>query len=422
MEKGQISSEKVGFFIINPSQEYLSGGPTKVEFLGHRDTNPVAAPCVLNYWRSSHYGGAEVNVAPGEQWTKVVGPFLLYVNSGETPQAIYDDAKARATVEATKWSYDWVEGVDYPKAKDRTVVKGKLTLNDVAPQAAFTNLRVGVTAPAYVSPRPPRPEGAPEYPEVITDWQRDAKNYQIWAVGNADGTFEIPKVRAGKYTLHAFADGVLGEYIQEQVVVEAGKPLDLGNITWTPLRKGKQLWDIGIPNRTATEFFKAEAFKDPQISLQYATLFPNDITYTIGKSDFSKDWFFIHVPHNTDPEAKPTPFGGVRALGKATPYNVVFDLPSAPAGKAFLRLAICGSGAKTIDVAVNGKPAAQFDQLLDDHNVIALHGIQGLWYESDVEFDAALMKAGENTLTLTVPEGQVNNGMIYDYIRLELAE
>ena len=38
--------------------EYLSGGPTKVEFLCHRDTNPVAAPCVLNYWRSSHYGGA----------------------------------------------------------------------------------------------------------------------------------------------------------------------------------------------------------------------------------------------------------------------------------------------------------------------------------------------------------------------------
>lgn len=59
------TTRNVGLFFINASMEYMSGGPTKVEFLGHRDTNPVAAPCVLNYWRSSHYGGAEVNVAEG---------------------------------------------------------------------------------------------------------------------------------------------------------------------------------------------------------------------------------------------------------------------------------------------------------------------------------------------------------------------
>jgi len=38
-------------------------------------TNRIAAPCVLNYWRSSHYGGAEVSVAAGEKWSKVIGPF-----------------------------------------------------------------------------------------------------------------------------------------------------------------------------------------------------------------------------------------------------------------------------------------------------------------------------------------------------------
>jgi len=48
------TTKNIGFWLINPSQEYMSGGPTKVEFLGHRDTTPVAAPCVLNYWRSSH--------------------------------------------------------------------------------------------------------------------------------------------------------------------------------------------------------------------------------------------------------------------------------------------------------------------------------------------------------------------------------
>jgi rhamnogalacturonan endolyase len=74
--------------------EYLSGGPTKVEFQGHRDTNQVAAPCVLNYWRSSHYGGANVDVAQGEHWTKVIGPFFIYCNSGGDPQALGGCARA----------------------------------------------------------------------------------------------------------------------------------------------------------------------------------------------------------------------------------------------------------------------------------------------------------------------------------------
>jgi rhamnogalacturonan endolyase len=408
------TTKNVGMFFINPSMEYMGGGPTKVEFLGHRDTNREAAPCVLNYWRSSHYGGAEANIAAGEVWNKIIGPVYIYANSGEGHQAIYDDAKARAKVEIAKWPYEWVNGVDYPKAKERATIKGQFALNGES-VTEFKNLTVGLTAGEYVSPRP---EGAPQ---TITNWQRDAKFYQFWTKGNADGTFEIAKVRPGKYTLYAFTDGVLGEYQQAGIVVEAGKPLDLGKITWTPVRKGKQLWDVGIPNRNASEFFKAGERRDPEISLKYATLFPNDVTYTIGKSDFSKDWFFQHVPHNTNPEAKAEPFYGVRALGKATPYNIVFDLPSAPAGKAILRFAICGTGTRAVNVAVNGKPAGQLERLPGD-GVITRHGSQGIWYERELEFDASLMQAGANNLTITVPEGPVNNGMMYDYIRLELAE
>ena len=59
------TTKNIGFWLINPSAEYMSGGPTKVEFLCHRDTTPVAAPCVLNYWRSSHYGGAVVEALDG---------------------------------------------------------------------------------------------------------------------------------------------------------------------------------------------------------------------------------------------------------------------------------------------------------------------------------------------------------------------
>ena len=54
--------------------------------------------------------------------------------------------------------------------------------------------------------------------------------------------------------------------------------------------------------------------------------------------------------------------------------------------------------------------------------VITRHQTQGLWYERQFEFGASMLKAGENTLTLTVPAGPINNGVIYDYLRLELDE
>jgi len=432
------TTKNVGLFFINPTMEYMSGGPTKVEFMGHRDTNPVGAPCVLNYWRSSHYGGAEVNVAEGEHWTKVVGPFLIYVNSGKSPQDIYADARARVAGESAKWPFEWVSGVDYPLAAQRATVKGKLVLNDPYVTKFSGKLTVGLTAPAYDSPRPSAPAagaapvagaarpaaasaGVAAFVMPKVDWQKDAKFYQFWASGKSDGSFSIEKVRPGRYTLHAFADGVPGEFVAEGIVVEAGKPLNLGSLTWKPVRYGKLLWEVGIPNRLASEFFLHEDHNEVDISLRYAKLFPNDVNFVIGKSDSRKDWFFQHVPHSVDTAAAPPSFFGPAPQGRATPYTITFQLTSAPKGTATLRVAICGTGPRSVDVAVNGAPAGQLANLMGD-GTISRHGSHGIWYEKLVTFDASMMKAGENTLTLTVPAGAVTNGMLYDYLSLELAE
>ena len=50
------------------------------------------------------------------------------------------------------------------------------------------------------------------------------------------------------------------------------------------------------------------------------------------------------------------------------------------------------------------------------------HGRQGLWYERELAFDAALLKPGANVLKIIVPAGPINNGILYDYVRLELNE
>ena len=49
-------------------------------------------------------------------------------------------------------------------------------------------------------------------------------------------------------------------------------------------------------------------------------------------------------------------------------------------------------------------------------------GIRGYWFERDVPFDGSLLKAGTNTLKLTVSGNSWVDGVLYDYLRLELED
>jgi rhamnogalacturonan endolyase len=295
-------------------------------------------------------------------------------------------------------------------------------------------------------------------PADIT-WMTDAKHYEFWVYGQDNGQFTIPQVRPGKYTLHAIADGVLGEFAKADITVVAGQSLDLGRLQWTPVRRGKQVWEIGIPNRNGTEFAKGDDYFHDGMGLVYAQLFPNDVNYVIGQSDYRKDWYFQHVPHAANPEAAiaaaaarraaprgsapitaapgaagaapggppaPAPRGGrgaggpPAAGGRASPWSISFDLPNAPRGRATLRVAIAGGSASGITVTVNDQPAGIIH--ISGDSTVGRNGIQGLWYEREIPFPASLLKPGTNVLKLIVPAGGLTNGVIYDYLRLELDE
>jgi rhamnogalacturonan endolyase len=399
------TTKQIGLWFINPTIEYLSGGATKLELSAHRDAtfgndpNAPAPPCLLNYWRGSHYGGSSCVVAQGEHWTKVIGPFLIYCNAGATPEAVYHDALVRSASETKAWPFDWVNGVDYPHAGQRATITGQIVLNDPAePHANMSHLLVGLAAPDY--PVPGR-RG-----ESTVDWQLDAKHYEFWARGDERGRFNIPAVRPGKYTLHAIATGVLGEYAKTDVQIDAGKSIDLGKLEWKPVRFGRQLWDIGVPDRTAGEFLHGDHYWQWGLYLEYPKDFPSDVNFVIGKSDFHKDWNYCQCPRADRPEG--------------TTWSVTFDLPDAPQGKATLRLAFAATSARSITVTMNDQPAGQVGSLIDTA-AIRRDADRGYWYERDVVFDASLMKKGTNVLKLTIPPGNAMNGIEYDYVRLELA-
>jgi rhamnogalacturonan endolyase len=360
--------------------------------------------------------------------------------------ALWQDALAQAKKERASWPYDWVNGVDYPHKDQRGTVTGQLVLND--PQAAATklpHLTVGLAHPIY-------PGGnARAGNNGIVTWPHDGNYYQFWTDGAEDGKFTIADVRPGTYTLHAFADGVLGEYTNYNITVAAGKSVDLGKLEWKPVRYGKQVWEIGYPDRTGGKFYKGDGDNYWLWGwyVRYGDLFPNDITYTVGKSDYHKDWFFEQVPHALsdawkNPEAKDPlnqRFGWMKTAtgqedmwrtisqGRATTWTIKFNMDKAAQGQASLRVALAGSdgtaglsnpGAPgSLAVAVNGKAVGSIKTI--GTNAIRYNTDTGVWREYVQAFDAALLKPGENEIQLTVPAGELDSGVVYDYLRLELA-
>jgi rhamnogalacturonan endolyase len=481
------TKDHVGVWFINPTTEYLSGGSSKLELVCHFDADDNPTPIILDYWCAGHYaGGAGCNIPDGEVWNKVIGPIFVYVNSLSDPQtpsaadlatleatagnptvppawqnnanALFQDALAQAKVQKSLWPYDWVNGVDYPHKDQRGNVTGQLVLND--PQAATTklpHLTVGLAHPDFTSD-----VGGfvlrSGNGNLIT-WPHDGNYYQFWTDGSNDGNFTITNVRPGNYTLHAFADGVLGEFAQTNITVTAGQNLDLGKLTWTPVRYGTQLWDIGYPDRTGGKFFKGDG-ADYWLwgwELRYPLLFPNDITYTIGQSDYHKDWFFEQTPHSEstawlNPAAKDPAnqrFGWVKAesldqypqsnqtgpwavygQGRANTWTIKFNLDKSPQGYAALRVALAGAdGGHTLAMTVNGHDVGAIGDNSSTANapIVATNALRyntdtGVWQERTKTFDASLLHQGENTLTLTVPAGDLDTGVVYDYLRLELNE
>ncbi|MDI7775953.1 polysaccharide lyase family protein [Asticcacaulis sp. EMRT-3] len=497
------TKDHIGIWFINPTTEYLSGGPTRIDLDAHFDSDNDPDPIILDYWHSGHYLGASTPLKAGEAWRKVIGPIFVYVNALDHPapttaaelktlaetagnptvpaswtknaDALYANALAEAKTQNAEWPYGWVKAPGYTPADQRGTVTGHIVLDDpLAPAGTpktLPDLVVGLTQQDDDAATPPQPPAnmparyaaryAEQYKTLHTGpdaWRHDARFYQFFNDGKADGSFAITKVRPGTYTLHAWADGVLGEYSQANITVEPGKTLDLGKIDWQPVRHGRQLWQIGYPNQSASEFFKGDQAWLWGWNLRYALLFPHDLTYTIGKSTPAKDWFFEEVPHATDlsfvnPAAKDPAnqtFGWVKTEsldqypqtdhtgpwriygnGRATTWTVRFNLPQDEHGTAYLRVALAGEDGMDgqLPVAVNdqsigaiGDGSSPDNARMLQTNAIRYNTDRGLWQQRTLSFDAARLKKGWNTMSFTVPAGSLQSGVVWDYLRLELAD
>lgn len=406
---GWSSTKKnLGVYVVNPSIEYMNGGPVGLDYGGHIDVKAAlpADPTMLFIWHSPHYGGRAIEVGANERWKKIIGPFLIYCTKGTSPQVMWQNALSRLEKDKKAFPFNWAVAPGFEHSKERGSASGKIIIKDPQDIKATTaGAWVGLAHAPYEST-------TSKYGPVMVDWQTDGKNYQYWVHADALGKFTIPNVRPGKYTLYAFNNGVFGDYSKADVMITAGKPTNLGTMTWVPVRYGKQVWEIGTPNRSAEEFRHGDNYAQWGLYNLYQQEFPNGVDYVVGKSNWSKDWNYAQPPI---PDGK--------GAYTSSTWKTEFTIDKSPkGGTGILRLAICGARGGPVTIKLNGSSIGTTGPL-PESGVMHRDGIRSAaLFCKDISFNAALLKQGNNIIELTKEARAWTDGVLYDYLRLELNE
>ncbi|KAJ7958896.1 Rhamnogalacturonate lyase family protein [Quillaja saponaria] len=405
----------VGFWQITPSSEFRSAGPLKQGLTSH------VGPTTLAIFHSAHYSGEDLvlKFGPNEAWKKVYGPIFIYLNSlsnGDEPLGLWEDAKKQVKTEVGSWPYEFPASEDFPSLDKRGKVDGRLLVQDryVSDECIPANS-------AYVGLAPKGDVGS---------WQRECKGYQFWTRADVAGYFSVPAVRTGDYNLYAWVPGFVGDYRYDNVItIASGYEIEVGEIVYKPPRDGPTLWMIGIPDRSAAEFYvpdpnpnyinklyvdHPDRFRQYGLWERYTDLYPSeDLVYTVGNSDYHKDWFFAQVTRKKDD-----------GTYQGTTWKIKFKLDDVDMNGTYkLRIALASAHSSELQVRINDQEATSplfSSGVIGKDNTIARHGIHGLYWLFNIDVKGNLLAEGDNTVFLTqLGSTSPFQGIMYDYIRLE---
>ena len=353
-----------GIWMVEPFGDYHNGGPSRQGQTVHDDV-------LLRVVQDTHFGSSPVTVSQNEDWSKVYGPFLIYADRAATPNTLWDDVERQLATERGKWPYGFVTAPEYAKA--RGTVTGKVVLNGAAPKNAQVIL---------------------SDPDPKVAWTAQSKGYNYWAPVKPDGSFTVPQVVPGRYTLYVDGADQPDDLVQGGVTVTANRATDLGALTWAPETHGRTLWQLGTFDRQAGEFRNGRDARGYQMLARYPEQFPNDVDFTLGKSDPARDWNYAQWSW----------------YAKTPAWHLRFDSP-AQSGRATLTLGIASAqparGKLThVVVALNGREIGKIE-LPKTGTAGYRGGVQDSPYNVvRLTFDAALIAAGANDLTLQHADAQ----------------
>ena len=358
----------LGLFVIQASHEYLNGGPTK------QYQNVHSNPYLICMFSCGHFLSdvRKNDNRISDEWVKLNGPFLLYVNEKGSIEANWKDAKEQADQEIEQWPYAWMQHKEYPL--QRGTVSGVFRVNNKAAASAHIIL----AADGY-------------------DWQAQTRGYIYSTQTNEDGKFTLEHVRPGAYTLYAYGANQTGEY-KQPIEVDDDAVNIAGILNWNPPAPGKKLWQVGIADRT-TKGFK---FSDHKRDYGVFNEVPANITFTIGKSNEATDWYYAQTKQGT--------------------WTIAFDSKETLKGTALLTIAIAGAAKNPLlVVSVNGEELGSFKPG-NDASVYRSAILGGYYQLKTINFPAAKLKPGGNTITFSLPDVKPGGGVMYDAIKLEVGK
>jgi rhamnogalacturonan endolyase len=382
----------IGMWVTKPSGEYYNGGPKKRELMGNIANGP--GPNLLNMLGGSHYLQAEVDesIAAGVALTKIYGPFFYYNNqlpagTANLHNVLFADAIAQAKAEQAAWPYTWFKNTGdgtYVQESGRATVSGTFAITDPgAPDASPAGMWIGLA------------------PDDGVDPEDQFFTYEFWVKTGAGGSFTIPHVIPGTYALWAFGPGAAGTFKNAtDITVTAGETRSLGTVSWTPPRAASTVWEIGVPDRDSHEFVSGPYDYSLWATsyVNYAARFGKGVDYTVGTDDYSTVWNY--------------------SMMGATTWTVNFTLANAPTAGSQGRfyLALASSDGANLTVALNGTSIGAFAPGNPTDSVVRL-GSHGAFWDTQLLFNASLLKTGANTLT--IKDSSTGGTVEWDYLRLE---
>ncbi|CDO71539.1 Polysaccharide Lyase Family 4 protein [Trametes cinnabarina] len=269
--------------------------------------------------------------------------------------------------------------------------------------------------------------------------------YQYFATDIRDGNVHFDRVKAGTYRLTVVASGIFGDFVQDNIVVTAGKQTHV-RATWVPESAGVELWRIGIPDKTSGEFkngwerdlthpLHPSKYRIFWGAWDFPTEFPGGVNFTVGKSVEGRDWNYVHWS-----QYGPT-YTRNDTVTDINRWTINFDIDAATAHKLTTRsiatftvqLAAAKTTSGNTDVVQGAYPNLPLNIYVNDGRSPLVWTIQ--WFESSscaersaischllsnkLQFPGTWLKKGPNSFVLELPHAAPVY-VQYDALRLEV--
>ncbi|PBP28411.1 rhamnogalacturonate lyase, partial [Diplocarpon rosae] len=278
---GSTSADNATFgswLVMNTKDTYF-GGPL------HSDL--TVDGIVYNYLVSNHHGEGTPNITDG--FDRTFGPQYFHFNKGAPGTSMETLRQEALEFYSPTWNSDFYDSIaeyvpNYVPSSNRTTWKGNFHL----PAGAIKPVAILSQNGVY-----------------FQDNSLDPTAYQYWAdINTTTGEVSIPAVKAGTYRLSIYAEGIFGQYYQDDIQVVAGV-VHTTNATWREESAGTEIWRIGTPDMSGGEFKHGYApdtthpLHPEQYRIYWAVYdfpdeFPDGLTYTIGASDPAADFNYVH--------------------------------------------------------------------------------------------------------------------------------